>query len=119
MRSSYFPYSSESSPRPPLFHHVDVAETGNDAKVLIDNTPYDLISLDYVLPGGVTGMDVYHHIRESDHRVSILFTSGNIEFLESVKELKQADTFVDHIPKPYSNKDYAHAVDQLLIRGKK
>ncbi len=64
-------------------------------------------------------MDVYHHIRESNQRAPILFTLGNIEFLETVKELKQAGTFVDHIPKPYSNEDYAHAVDQLLIRGKK
>lgn len=29
-------------------------------------------------------MDIYHHVRETDKTILILFISGNIEFLESI-----------------------------------
>jgi PleD family two-component response regulator len=47
----------------PLHHQVDIAASGRAAIDLVNRNPYDLISLDYILPGEFTGMDVYHHIR--------------------------------------------------------
>ena len=43
----------------PFFHRVDVAHNGHMALDLFQNGDYDLISLDYRLPGGMSGMDVY------------------------------------------------------------
>jgi len=83
---------------------------------LFNRTEYDFISLDYVLPGGINGMDVYHHIRETDKSIPILFVSGNIEFLESIKELKQKDINIDHVSKPCQNQDYVNSINKLLER---
>jgi len=98
----------------PCNHKVDVANTGKIGMDLFDRNEYDFVSLDYVLPGGINGMDVYHHIRKTNQTVSVLFTSGNIEFLESIKELKQKDAYIDHLSKPCQNKDYVNGINELL-----
>ena len=98
----------------PCNHKIDIAPKGQVAMDLFDRNEYDLISLDYILPGGINGMDVYNHIREIDKSVPILFISGNIEFLESLKELKQKDMNIDHLSKPCQNKDYVKSINRLL-----
>ncbi|MCD4721108.1 MAG: PAS domain S-box protein, partial [Desulfobacula sp.] len=102
----------------PCSHKVDTASNGQIAKDLFDRNPYDFISLDYILPGNINGMDVYNHIRATDKTIPILFISGNIEFLESIKELKQKDANVDHLAKPCRNKDYVHSINKLLGKGR-
>ncbi|MBI4618811.1 MAG: response regulator, partial [Desulfobacterales bacterium] len=82
--------------------------------LLLTGNKYDLISLDYILPGKISGMDVYHHIRKTNQSIPILFISGNIEFLESVKSLKQKDINLDHQSKPCQNKDYVKSINRLL-----
>jgi len=98
----------------PYNHKVDIAGNGQVAIDLFSRNEYDLISLDYVLPGGFSGMDVYHHIREYNKTIPILFISGNIEFLESIKDLKQKDSYIDHLSKPCANIDYLNCVNKLL-----
>ena len=99
----------------PFFHKVDIADNGRVAMELVDKNKYDLISLDYVLPGKLSGMDVYHHIREKNQTVPVLFISGNIEFLESIKDLKHHDPYIDHLSKPCKNIDYVHSINMLLL----
>jgi len=98
----------------PCHHKVDVAHNGQMAKELFGRNTYDFVSLDYVLPGGINGMDVYHHIRKTNQTVPVMFISGNIEFLESIKELKQKDAYIDHLSKPCQNKDYVNRINELL-----
>ena len=98
----------------PCNHEVDTAYNGQVAMDLFERNKYDLVSLDYILPGEINGMDVYHHIRALNKTIPILFISGNIEFLESIKELKQKDTFIAHLSKPCQNKDYINSINKLL-----
>jgi len=98
----------------PCHHKVDVAHNGQLAKDLFERNTYDFVSLDYILPGGINGMDFYHHIRKTNQTVPVLFISGNIEFLESIKDLKQNDPYVDHLSKPCQNKDYVNSINKLL-----
>ncbi len=100
----------------PCNHRVDIANKGQVAMDLLERNKYDLVSLDYMLPGDINGMDIYHHIRSSDKTIPILFISGNIEFLESIKELKQKDNKIDHLSKPCQNKDYVNSLNLLLGR---
>jgi DNA-binding response OmpR family regulator len=106
--------STFKSPPIPCNHNIDVAHNGQMAKDLFERNTYDFVSLDYVLPGGINGMDVYHHIRKTNQTVPVLFISGNIEFLESIKELKQKDAYIDHLSKPCQNKDYVNGINELL-----
>ncbi len=98
----------------PCHHKVDIANDGQVAMDLFDRNQYDFISLDYVLPGKINGMDVYNHIRLTDKTIPILFISGNIEFLESIKRLKSKDAHIDHLSKPCKNKDYINSINKLL-----
>lgn len=101
--------------RAPCHHTVDTAEDGPAAMDLLAENQYDIISLDYILPENFTGMDIYRHIREKNKTVPILFISGNIEFLESIKELQQKDSYIDHVSKPCMNMDYVKKINQLLL----
>ncbi|MBU2454384.1 MAG: response regulator, partial [Proteobacteria bacterium] len=98
----------------PCNHKVDIANNGQVAMDLIGRNTYDLVSLDYILPGNINGMDIYHHIRTIDKTIPILFISGNIEFLESIKELKQKDAWIDHLSKPCQNKEYVNSINKLF-----
>ena len=98
----------------PFQHTVDIADNGQGAMDLFDKNNYDVVSLDYVLPGRLNGMNVYHHIREINRTIPILFISGNIEFLESIKELKENDPYIDHLSKPCQNIDYVNGINKLL-----
>jgi PAS domain S-box-containing protein len=98
----------------PCNHKIDIAPKGQIAIDLFDRNEYDLISLDYILPGGINGMDVYNHIRKTNKSIPILFISGNIEFLESIEELKTNDPYVDHQSKPCVNINYVNSINKLL-----
>jgi CheY-like chemotaxis protein len=98
----------------PCNHKVDIANNGQVAMDLFERNKYDLISLDYILPGDINGMDIYHHIRATDKTIPILFISGNIEFLESIKKLKQKDPYIDHVSKPCKNIDYVGCINRLF-----
>ena len=100
----------------PCNHKVDIANNGQLAMDMFDWNEYDFVSLDYILSGSINGMDVYHHIRKTNKTIPILFVSGNIEFLESIKELKFKDGNIDHLSKPCQNKDYLHCINSLLER---
>ncbi|MCP4718292.1 MAG: PAS domain S-box protein [Desulfobacteraceae bacterium] len=98
----------------PCNHKVDIAHNGQEAMDLFDGKKYDFVSLDYILPGNINGKDVYDHIRKTDKLIPILFVSGNIEFLESIKYLKQKDTHIDHLSKPCQNMEYVTSINRLL-----
>jgi PAS domain S-box-containing protein len=103
--------------QPPCHHKVDIANNGKVAMDLFGRSKYDIVSLDYSLPGKINGMDVYHNIREQNKIIPILFISGNIEFLESIKELKRQDQFIAHLSKPCQNKDYVKWINKLLEKS--
>ena len=104
--------------QPPCCHKVDVADAGQDAITLFDRKTYDMVSLDYMLPGGISGMDVYHHIRKKNPNIPILFISGNIEFLESISDLTLKDPCIAHLSKPCRNMDYLKCIHRLVKKVK-
>ena len=98
----------------PCQHHVDTATHVKGALALFDQNRYDLVSLDYMLADNGNGMEIYTHIRESDNVIPILFVSGNIEFLESLKPLTREDPMAAHLSKPCMNTEYLDAVNRML-----
>ncbi|MCF8045707.1 MAG: response regulator [Desulfarculaceae bacterium] len=102
----------------PLHHRVDIASDGQEAVRLFEENEYDLVSLDFVLPGDFVGMDVYSHIREKNSELPILFISGNLEFIESINRIREVDDRVDHLSKPCRNTDYVSSINRLLQRNR-
>jgi CheY-like chemotaxis protein len=100
----------------PFNHTVVVAARGQEAIEAFDREDFDLISLDYILPGRLNGMDVYSHIRRTDTRVPVIFLSGNIAFIESMKEMQARDQKIDHLSKPCENIVFADTVNEWLYK---
>jgi CheY-like chemotaxis protein len=57
----------------PCRHKADTAGNGQAAIDLLNRNTYDFVSLDYMLPGEINGMDIYHHIRKTNKTIPILF----------------------------------------------
>lgn len=98
----------------PFCHSVTLADTAQTAIEMINDREFDLVSLDYLLPGNLNGLDVYKYIREKDEKVPIVFVSGNIGFLESMKELSATDRYMDHLSKPCENIVYVNTINKWL-----
>ncbi len=98
----------------PFFHTVRLAKDGATAIEIADCEPFDLVSLDYMLPGQINGLDVYTHIRKTNKKLPVLFISGNIRFLESMKTLQASDAYMDHLSKPFANLTYTNKINAWL-----
>lgn len=98
----------------PFNHIVSIAANGQMAVDIFDRNKFDIVSLDYMLPGKMNGLDVYNHIREKDKNIPVMFISGNIEFLESMKELTEKDPNLGHLSKPVTNLEYVNKINELI-----
>ncbi len=98
----------------PFNHMVSIAANGEMAVDLFNRNEFDVVSLDYLLPGNINGLDVYKYIRKLNKNIPILFISGNIEFLESMEGLKKNDPKVDHLSKPIDNLTYVNKINELV-----
>jgi CheY-like chemotaxis protein len=98
----------------PFSHIVSIAANGQTAIDIFDRNEFDVVSLDYMLPGNINGLDVYNHIREKDKDIPVMFISGNIGFIESIKQLKEKDPNLEHLSKPVDNMDYVNKVNELI-----
>lgn len=98
----------------PCEHRVDIAYNGRMAMDFFSRENYDLVSLDYMLPGEYNGMDVYHHIRKQSKTIPVLLISGNIEFIESIQYLRISDKRLSYLPKPCRSLEYIEAINRLL-----
>ncbi len=103
----------------PFNHIVSIAANGQMAIDIFDRNKFDIVSLDYMLPGKSNGLDVYNHIREKDKDIPVMFISGNIAFLESMKEIKEKDPNLEHLSKPVNNLDYVNEINRLIGRSSK
>ncbi len=101
----------------PCLHSVDIAPDGKTAVDLLKGNTYDLVSLDHVLPGDLSGLDVYNNLRKENGSVPVLFISGNLDFLKSIKRLKQNDPLIDHLAKPFRNKEFVNRINKLLEKA--
>ena len=106
-----------------LFNHlkeepfeVFLAKHGFEALELTKRIHPDLILINLSLPD-MNGFKLCGKIKELKpfKDIPILFISGNIEFLESIKDLKQNDIFISHQAKPCNNKDYINSINELIL----
>jgi len=103
----------------PFSHIVSLAVNGQVAIDVFDRNKFDVVSLDYILPGNINGIDVYNHIRKNDKDIPVMFISGNIEFLESMEKLKEKDPNLEHLSKPVNTLDYVNKINELIGKSTK
>ncbi|KUK44880.1 MAG: PAS domain S-box protein [Methanothrix sp.] len=73
---------------------VDIATTGEEGLEKIPKTRYDLVSVDFALPG-ISGLDVLEEIRKADQDVPVVMVTGRgTEELQVVAFEKFATSYV-------------------------
>jgi DNA-binding response OmpR family regulator len=92
-------------------HTLEVAGTGEDAAQLLQSFGYDLIILDWTLPG-INGDQVCRDFRQAGGKTPIIFLTGkhDIDSLEAALEYG-AD---DYIVKPFNVRELYARIKNLL-----
>ena len=94
-------------------YQVGIARNGTEALAAIDQTPYDLVLLDVMMPD-VDGYQVCRHIRESPARAGtkVIFLSAKSQPAD-VQQGYAAGADL-YIPKPFSTRQLMEKVRELL-----
>jgi two-component system alkaline phosphatase synthesis response regulator PhoP len=93
---------------------VLTAGRGDDALILIEREPVDLVVLDVMLPG-IDGLEVCQRIR-AEHTVPIIMLSARGEELDKVLGLELGAD--DYVTKPFSPRELVSRVKANLRRGR-
>lgn len=93
---------------------VDVAEDGDMAATMMNSTGYDLVLLDWMIPGTFDGPGLIKHWRESGEQVPILMLTARTTIGDRVQGLNVGAD--DYLPKPFSFDELLARVRALLRR---
>ena len=83
-------------------------------KVLAAEAPVDMMLLDVVLPGGMSGPDLAEKAKSIDPGIKILFMSGHTE--KVFPQQRPLPEGADLLSKPFRKSELAKRVQQALIQ---
>lgn len=95
---------------------VDVAEDGDMAETMMNSTGYDLVLLDWMIPGHYDGPALIKLWRGSEEQVPILMLTARTTIGDRVQGLDVGAD--DYLPKPFSYDELLARVRALLRRPK-
>lgn len=92
---------------------VDSTHDGQDALRKVDETEYDLMILDIMMPG-IDGLEVLQNVKERHPDVDVIMMTGLSEIQTAVKAMKLGA--FDYLSKPFDPDELQHVVDRALER---
>ncbi len=92
---------------------VDSAQDGQDALRKVDETAYDLVVLDIMMPG-IDGLEVLQQVKERYPDVDVIMMTGLSEIQTAVKAMKLGA--FDYLPKPFDPDELKQVVERALER---
>ena len=95
-------------------HAVDVAFNGPDAQYMAEVNPYDLIVLDWMLPGR-SGIDVCERLRQKGFSMPVLMLTAKGAVADRVQGLDSGAD--DYLTKPFAFAELLVRIKALLRRG--
>ena len=98
-------------------HDIHCVGDGNKAiaeykRAIIENNPYDVIILDFMIAGGKGGFEIMDELKMIDTKVSTIASSG--ESVEKVIELCKQHGITAHVSKPFQHRELSQIVRQVL-----
>lgn len=94
-------------------HAVDVVHSGEDALLLFASYSYELIVLDWLLPG-ISGLDVCIEYRRKGGKAVVLMLTGRGDVPSKAEGLNSGAD--DYLSKPYDLRELSARVGALLRR---
>ncbi len=92
---------------------VDSAQNGLDALRMVEETPYDIVVLDIMMPK-MDGMEVLQQVKERHPEVDVIMVTGLSQIQTAVKAMKLGA--FDYLPKPFDPDELTHVVERALER---
>ncbi len=94
---------------------VDAAANGQAALDFLGSASYDLILLDIMLPGEISGTEVLRRVRKRDREVPILMLTARDGVAEKVATFEAGAD--DYLTKPFAFAELVVRIKALLRRG--
>ncbi|MBL0125680.1 MAG: sigma-54-dependent Fis family transcriptional regulator [Betaproteobacteria bacterium] len=94
-------------------HIVDSVEDGWEALRKVDDTHYDVIVLDIMMPK-IDGLEVLQHVKERHPDTDVIMMTGLSQVQTAVKAMKLGA--FDYLSKPFDPDQLKHVVDRALER---
>jgi two-component system alkaline phosphatase synthesis response regulator PhoP len=95
-------------------HEIDSAGDGKTALEMSGETGYDVLILDVMLPGGMSGYEICHAVRERGYDGGILMLTARGQVQDRVTGLKTGAD--DYLVKPFDPDELLARVEALLRR---
>ncbi len=92
---------------------VDCVQDGLDALRKIDETPYDVVVLDIMMPR-VDGLEVLQQVKERHPDIDVIMMTGLSQVQTAVKAMKLGA--FDYLSKPFDPDEFQLVVDRALER---
>ncbi len=94
-------------------YSVDSAPDGMAALRKVDESEYDLLVLDIMMPG-IDGLEVLQQVKERHPDVDVIMVTGLSQIQTAVKAMKLGA--FDYLSKPFDPDELKHVVDRALER---
>ncbi|MGX9355483.1 response regulator [Roseobacteraceae bacterium S113] len=95
--------------------HVETAENGDDALILLERGQYDLVLSDMIMPGNTQGMDVFRKAKSLSDPPFVVLMSGYADAELSQQESPaMADDFIE---KPLNLSELSNRLHRLLTEA--
>jgi len=95
-------------------YKIDAASNGEDAVAKLNNTKYDLILTDLVLPD-INGIDILHRTKQISPDTSVIIITGYADLATAVQALQLGAD--DYILKPCDIGELQLRVDKCLVKA--
>ncbi|MFH0785783.1 MAG: CHASE2 domain-containing protein [Pseudomonadota bacterium] len=93
---------------------VHTAKSGEEAVIMVEKQPVDLVIFDMIMPGGIDGLETFKEIIRISPKQKAIITSGYSKSARVEEMLKLgADSFV---PKPFTMEQLGIAVKTALTK---
>lgn len=92
---------------------IDAAQSGREALKKVDETDYDIVILDIMMPG-MDGLEVLQQVKERYPGVDVIMMTGLSQIKTAVQAMKLGA--FDYLPKPFDPDELKHVVDRALER---
>lgn len=92
-------------------YHIDYVRSGRDALQKIEESKFDLVILDYLMPE-MNGMEALQCIRERQPDLKVIMVTG-LNQNQTEMRAKALGVF-DYLPKPFDPVDLKHVVEHAL-----